>query len=61
MGITETCVWIVISIVAFAICFGLGLFAGKEDREVGFLISLLLSSLAFGLCLTYILQMKGLL
>lgn len=61
MGLAETCVWIVISIIAFVICMVIGLFSGKGDREIGFLVSLLLSCLCLGFCLTYILQMKGML
>lgn len=59
MGLAETCVWIVISIIAFVIFLVIGMFSGKGDREVGFMISLLLSCLCLGFCLTYILQMKG--
>lgn len=39
MGLAETCVWIVISIIAFVICLVIGLCSGKGDREIGSLVS----------------------
>ena len=59
MEIAEFCVWIVVSAIAFAIFMIIGLVSGKGDREIGFIISLLLSSFVVGYCLTYIMQMKG--
>lgn len=61
MGLAETCVWIVISIIVFVIFFILGMVTSKGDYEEGFCISLIISCLCLGFCLTYILQMKGVL
>lgn len=59
MGLAEICVWIVISVIVFVIFFILGTVTRKGDYEEGFCISLLIACLCLGFCLTYILQMKG--
>lgn len=59
MEIADFCVWIVVSVIAFVIFMIIGFVSGKGDREIGFILSLLLSSFIVGFCLTYIMQMKG--
>lgn len=59
MEIAEFCVWFVVSVIAFVIFMIIGFVSGKGDREIGFMFSLLLSSFIVGFCLTYIMQMKG--
>lgn len=61
MGLAETCVWLVVSVVVFVIFLILGLATGRGDHEEGFCISLFISCLCFGICLTYIIYMKGVL
>ena len=61
MGLAEACVWIVISAVLFAIFLVLGWFGEHSDHEGSLALSLFISCFCLGFCITYILQMKGML
>lgn len=60
MGIVEFCIGVIVSEVFFFIFLMFGLFMGDDNTEVGSIVSLTVSCLCLGFCITYIMMTKGL-